>query len=132
MDIFRQLTLFLDDTDHGLNLEPVSLEAYFGAAQRWMEYRVDYENYLAECQAWQRIPNGAAPPLPPSRPTVPRADIEQALSPVFIRRRRRDIHDLYGDTPRSTASRCVSRIRNWTTWRTGWIRSMPRRGPTKT
>ena len=98
MDIYRQLTLFLDDTDHGLNLEPVSLEAYFGAAQRWMEYRVDYENYLADYQAWQRSPNGAAPPLPPSRPSVPRAEIEQALSPVFIRRRRRDIRDLYGDT----------------------------------
>ena len=27
-----------------------------------------------------------------------RADIEQALSPVFIRRRRKDIRDLYGDT----------------------------------
>ena len=98
MDIYRQLTLFLDDTDHGLNLEPVSLEAYFGAAQRWMEYRVDYENYLDEYREWQRSPNGSAPPLPPSRPTVPRAEIEQALSPVFIRRRRRDIRDLYGDT----------------------------------
>ena len=29
MDIYRQLTLFLDDTEHGLNLEPVSLEEYF-------------------------------------------------------------------------------------------------------
>ena len=37
MDIYRQLTPFLDDTDHGLNLEPVSLKEYFGAAQRWME-----------------------------------------------------------------------------------------------
>ena len=53
MDIYRQLTLFLDDTDHGLNLEPVSLESYFSAAQRWMEYRVDYENYLSDYQVWR-------------------------------------------------------------------------------
>ena len=98
MDIYRQITLFLDDTDHGLNLEPVSLEAYFGAAQRWMEYRVDYENYLADYQSWQGRRSKSAPPLPPSQPTVPRAEIEQALAPVFIRRRRKDIRDLYGDT----------------------------------
>ncbi|MYE41855.1 MAG: DEAD/DEAH box helicase [Chloroflexi bacterium] len=61
MDIYRQLTLFLDDTDHGLNLEPVSLEAYFQAAQRWMEYRVDYENYLAD------IKPGTAAPMAPRR-----------------------------------------------------------------
>ena len=29
MDIYRQLRLFLDDTEHGLNIEPVSLEEYF-------------------------------------------------------------------------------------------------------
>ena len=98
MDIYRQLTLFLDDTDHGLNLEPVSLEAYFGAAQRWMEYRVDYENYLADYQAWKNPRARTAPPLPPTKPAVPRAEIEQALSPVFIRRRRKDIRDLYGET----------------------------------
>ena len=83
MDIYRQLTLFLDDTDHGLNLEPVSLEAYFGAAQRWMEYRVDYENYEAEYQVWDNGRPRTAPPLPPTKPAVPRAEIEQALSPVF-------------------------------------------------
>ena len=98
MDIYRQLTLFLDDTDHGLNLEPVSLEAYFGAAQRWTEHRVDYENYLADYQAWEKSNPRTAPPLPPAKPSVPRAEIEQALSPVFIRRRRRDIRDLYGDS----------------------------------
>ena len=99
MDIYRQLTLFLDDTDHGLNLEPVGLEAYFSAAQRWMEYRVDRENYDAECELWnkQRSPKGPAPTTP-REPSVPRAAIDQVLSPVFIRRRRRDIRDLYGDT----------------------------------
>ena len=98
MDIYRQLTLFLDDTDHGLNLEPVSLEEYFSAAQRWTEYRLDYDNYFADYQTWQRSRSRGAPPLPPSKPTVPRAEIEQAMSPVFIRRRRKDIRELYGDT----------------------------------
>ena len=45
MDIYRQLRLFLDDTEHGLNLEPVSLEEYFRNAQRWLEHRAEYENY---------------------------------------------------------------------------------------
>ena len=98
MDIYRQLILFLDDTDHGLNLEPVSLESYFGAAQRWMEYRVDYQNYLSDYETWKNSNSKSAPPLPPAKPNVPRAEIEQALSPVFIRRRRKDIRDLYGDT----------------------------------
>ena len=98
MDIYRQLTLFLDDTDHGLNQEPVSVEAYFSAAQRWMEYWVDCENYEAEYQVWDNGRPRTAPPLPPTKPAVPRAEIEQVLSPVFIRRRRKDIRDLYGDT----------------------------------
>ena len=98
MDIYRQLTLFLDDTEHGLNLEPVSLEEYFRNAQRWLEYRVEFENYRAEFDAWQHRRSKTAPPLPPNKPAVPRAEIEQALSPVFIRRRRKDIRDLYGDT----------------------------------
>ena len=98
MDIYRQLTLFLDDTDHGLNLEPVSLEEYFRAAQRWMEYRVDYENYEADYEMWKNPQPRTAPPLPPPKPSVPRAAIEQVLTPVFIRRRRRDIRELYGDS----------------------------------
>ena len=51
MDIYRQLTLFLDDTDHSLNLEPVSLEEYFHNAQRWQQHRADFENYRAEFNA---------------------------------------------------------------------------------
>ena len=39
-----------------------------------------------------------APPLPPERPPHPRADMESVLTPVFIRRRRRDVRELYGDT----------------------------------
>ena len=98
LDIYRQLRLFLDDTEHGLNIEPVSLEEYFRNAQRWLEYRARHENYRAEFDAWQASGSRAAPPLPPDRPGGPRADIQQVLSQVFIRRRRRDIRDLYGAT----------------------------------
>ena len=98
MDIYRQLSLFLDDTEHGLRIEPLNLEAYFSNAQKWIEYRVAYENYRAEHEAWERDRPTATPPLPPTEPNVPRAGIEQVLAPVFIRRRRRDIRDLYGDT----------------------------------
>ena len=98
MDIYRQLTLFLDDTEHGLNLEPVSLEEYFHNAQRWQQHRAEFENYKAEFDAWQKSQSKTAPPLPPGTTPVPKADIEQALAPVFIRRRRKDIRDLYGDT----------------------------------
>jgi len=34
MDIYRQLSLFLDDTEHGLPIEPLNLEAYFSNAQK--------------------------------------------------------------------------------------------------
>ena len=98
MDIYRQLRLFLDDTEHGLNIEPVSLEEYFKNAQKWLEYRVEYENYEAEFGAWQAGGSKGAPPLPPNKPGVPLAEINQVLSSVFIRRRRKDIRDLYGDT----------------------------------
>ena len=98
MDIYRQLRLFLDDTEHGLNVEPVSLEEYFRNAQKWLEYRAEYENYEAEFSAWQASGSRGAPPLPPSKPGVPLAEINQVLSSVFIRRRRKDIRDLYGDT----------------------------------
>ena len=98
MDIYRQLRLFLDDTEHGLNLEPVSLEEYFRNAQKWLEYRAEYENYEAEFGAWERIGRRGAPPLHPDKPSVPKAEIEQVLSSVFVRRRRKDIRDLYGDT----------------------------------
>ncbi len=98
MDIYRQLRLFLHDTEHGLNIEPVSLESYFHNAQLWLAYRAEYENYEAEYSAWQASGSAGAPPLPPSKPSVPKAEIDQALMPVFIRRRRKDIRDLYGDT----------------------------------
>ncbi len=98
MDIYRQLTLFLDNTEHGLNIEPVNLEQYFGNARRWTVYRAEFENYLSEFVTWTNSGRRGAPPLIPHPPRVPKADIEQVLSPVFIRRRRKDIRDLYGDS----------------------------------
>ena len=98
MDIYRQLRLFLDDTEHGLNIEPVSLEEYFRNAQKWLGYRAEYENYEAEFGEWRADGSIGAPPLPPNKPGVPKAEIDQVLSSVFIRRRRKDIRDLYGDT----------------------------------
>ena len=98
MDIYRQLRLFLDDTEHGLNIEPVSLLAYFQNARTWLAYRPEYENYEGEYAAWQASGSPGSPPLPPNKPGVPNAQLNQVLSSVFIRRRRKDIRDLFGDT----------------------------------
>ncbi len=99
MDIYRQLRLFLDDLDHGLNIEPLNLEEYFHNARRWMDYRTADENYKTEYAAWREGGSRGAPPMDkPKPPPVPRADVQQVLAPLFIRRRRRDIRELYGDT----------------------------------
>ena len=99
MDIYRQLRLFLDETNHGLNIEPINLEEYFRNARRWHEYRADYENYQTEYETWLQNGESGAPPMDqPTPPDVPHADIQQVLAPIFIRRRRRDIRELYGDT----------------------------------
>ena len=98
MDIYRQLRLILDDTEHGLNIEPVSLFSYFRNAQRWLEYRAEDENYKAEFAEWQIGGSPGSPPVPPNQPGVPLAELSQVLSSVFIRRRRKDIRDLYGET----------------------------------
>ena len=97
-DIYRQLSLFLDDRDHGLPIEPVSLEAYFGNAEQWLTHQSRIADYRSEYEDWQTHRKQATPPIPPSRPAIPHARIEEVLSHVFIRRRRRDIRDLYGDT----------------------------------
>ncbi len=99
MDIYRQLRLFLDETNHGLNIEPINLEEYFGNARRLHEYQADYENYQADYETWLQHGRTGAPPMDePTPPDLPHADIQQVLAPVFIRRRRRDIRELYGDT----------------------------------
>jgi len=103
-DIYHQLRLFLDDLDHGLNLEPMHLQEYFGAVQQWYAYRVELENWQRDYQTWQLESGGPArgkkaspPPAPPAQPRAPYATIEQVLNPVFLRRRRKDIQELYGE-----------------------------------
>ena len=97
-DIYRQLRLFLDETEHGLNIEPLGLEAYFRCAEVWHNHRADFENYTEEFREWEESNRKGTPPIRPDPPNVPRADIEQVLTPVFIRRRRKDITELYGDS----------------------------------
>ncbi len=101
-DIYYQLRLFLDDLNHGLPLEPLHLEEYFSAVQKWYAYRIELENWELDAAAYelQRAAKGAqklAQPVPPTPPSVPLAKIEDVLNPTFIRRRRRDIKELYGD-----------------------------------
>ncbi|HEY7065080.1 MAG TPA: helicase-related protein [Chloroflexota bacterium] len=101
-DIYHELRLFLDDLDHGLDLEPIHLEDYFRAVQRWYVYNVERENWQQDYVRWQAEHarggvRGERPPAPPEQPREPYASIEQVLNPVFIRRRRKDIRELYGD-----------------------------------
>ena len=133
MDIYRQLTLFLDDTNHGLSIEPLNLEEYFRNARRWLAYRADDENYRAEYAAWLAKGSHGPPPMnKPTPPDVPHADIQQVLAPVFIRRRRRDIRELYGDTATVNDQPVRSPTQSWTTWRTGWTRFTRKRGRLRT
>ena len=97
-DIYRQLRLFLDEMNHGLNIEPLGLEDYFRNAEIWHHYRAEFENFRAEFEKWQNKGTAKSPPVPPAQPTVPRADVEQVLTPVFIRRRRKDVEELYAET----------------------------------
>ena len=97
-DIYRQLRFFLDETEHGLNIEPLGLEDYFRSAERWYQYRIEYDNHRDAVRQWQN--NGGRGPRPsaPTEPTTPLATMEQVLTPVFIRRRRKDLRELYGDS----------------------------------
>lgn len=97
-DIYRQVRLFLDETNHGLPLEPQGLDDYFRSVVRWQQYRKEVDAYSAALA--EHLKNGGQgdPPTRPQRPETPPADIAQVLTPIFIRRRRKDIVDLYGDT----------------------------------
>ncbi|MDP2936439.1 MAG: C-terminal helicase domain-containing protein, partial [Dehalococcoidia bacterium] len=97
-DIYRQLRLFLDETDHGLHIEPLGLEDFFRAAEEWYKYRAEFENWQEEFRLWQLGSKKGQPPATPQQPKSPKANIEQVLLPVLIRRRRKDIEELYGDT----------------------------------
>ncbi|HLZ28945.1 MAG TPA: helicase-related protein [Chloroflexota bacterium] len=101
-DIYHQLRLFLDDLDHGIDLEPLHLRDYFRAVQQWYQYRLELENWEADYRRWQAEASKARAkispaPRQPERPSTPKATIEEVLNPVFIRRRRKDIRELYGD-----------------------------------
>lgn len=97
-DMYRQITLFLDEREHGIPVEPVALQDFFSAAEDWYGYRKELEAYKAEFKAWEeRGGKGALPMSKPTQPKAPRADIEDLLKPIVIRRRRRDIRELYAD-----------------------------------
>ena len=97
-DIYRQLRFFLDETEHGLNIEPIGLEDYFRSAERWYRYRIEYENYKRADWEWRTNGARGAGPVAPAQPSTPRAGVEEVLAPVFIRRRRKDLREIYGDT----------------------------------
>lgn len=69
MDIYHQISAFMDDDDHGLSLEPPNLRQYF---------RAHAKDAADSAEA--------------------RRAIQRALTPIFIRRRRRDIIEIYGDS----------------------------------
>ena len=69
MDIYHQIRTFMDDDDHGLPIEPYNLQRYF---------RIHAKDAAASEES--------------------RRAIQRALTPIFIRRRRRDIIEIYGDT----------------------------------
>ena len=97
-DIYRQLRFFLDETEHGLNIEPLGLEDYFQSAERWYQYRIEYDNYRTAVRQWRRDGEQDSRPSAPAKPPTPLATMEQVLTPVFIRRRRKDLRELYGDS----------------------------------
>lgn len=91
-DILRQLRLFLDETDHGMDVEPLALSAFFNDAEKWMAYAAGQDR-LAE---WRRA-GGRLEEMPkvPSKPAGMPVKVEQVLTHVFIRRRRKDVRELY-------------------------------------
>ena len=97
-DIYRQVRFFLDETEHGLPLEPQSLEEYFASVVQWREYRKEVDAYSAALAEDLKNGGDGTTLVRPSRPGTPRAEISQVLTPIFIRRRRKDIVELYGDT----------------------------------
>jgi len=103
-DIYNQLRLFLDDVEHGLDIEPRSLKDYFNLVQKAYQQRIDRENALqdtARMQASTAAPGSKKARAPKKNPEHTRpSDTEftmgAVLSPVFVRRRRKDIQELYG------------------------------------
>lgn len=73
------------------------MEDYFRCAEIWHNYRVEYENYREDFRQWEAHRVGA-PPVAPDSPATPHVDIADIMGHVFIRRRRKDIVELYGDS----------------------------------
>ena len=97
-DIYRQISLFMDDTDHGLPIEPVNLEEYFASAARWQEYRKSVDAYAEQLAQHLKNSSQEEKPNEPVKPDTPPADIAEVITPIFIRRRRKDIREIYGET----------------------------------
>ena len=97
-DIYRQISLFMDETDHGLPIEPVALEDYFASAARWHQYDSEDDSYAGEYAEYLKAGRKGEAPEEPKEPNTPRANIADVLTPIFIRRRRKDIRESYGDT----------------------------------
>ena len=97
-DIYRQIRLFLDEIDHGLPLEPQALEDYFRSVARWQEYIREARDHMAAYEEHMMSGEDTPSPPRPQRPNTPPANISDVLTPIFIRRRRRDIVEIYGDT----------------------------------
>ncbi len=91
-DIYRQLSLFLHETNHGIDIEPLQLSAFFNDAAKWQTYRAE-KLAFDEGRATGR--NRGAIPREPAPPTGTPVNVEQVLRHVFIRRRRKDIRELY-------------------------------------
>ena len=91
-DILRQLRLFLPETDHGMDIEPLALSDFFSDAEKWTTYLAEKERY----EEWQRVGGDLTDmPKKPTKPTGRPVKIEQVMTHVFIRRRRKDIRELY-------------------------------------
>ena len=91
-DILRQLRLFLDETDHGMDVEPLALSAFFNDAEKWMAYAAGQDRLVEWRRAGGRL---EVMPRVPSKPPGRPVKVEQVLTHVFIRRRRKDIRELY-------------------------------------
>ena len=97
-DIYRQISLFMDETDHGLPIEPLALEDYFASTARWQEYRKSVDGYAGLLAEYLKNGREGERPPEPTQPNTPPADVAEVLTPIFIRRRRKDIREIYGDT----------------------------------
>ena len=97
-DIYRQISLFMEETGHGLPIEPLALEDYFASAARWQEYRKAVDGYAGLLAEYLKNGSEGEKPSEPTQPNTPPADVSEVLTPIFIRRRRKDIREIYGDT----------------------------------